>query len=281
MTVAFQGELGAHSEEAVLAVFPEAELRPQATFEAVFEALASGSVDRAVVPIENTVFGSVRVNYDHLRAHDVSIVGEVSRRIHHHLLGPSDASVPAVRTVRSHPQALGQCRRWLRANLPEAATEPVYDTAGAAKRVAADGEPSVAAIASEQAATRYGLNVLASGIEDDDENYTRFLVLARRDTGADRVGDGPVTTSVVFTLRENVPGALFKSLAVFALRDLDLRKIESRPFVGQPGRYRFYLDVRGDAGQGPLCRALVHLREISTEVRVLGTYPAADVRPNA
>lgn len=281
MTVAFQGERGAYSEEAVLAVFPDADVHPLPAFESVFDALTEARVDRAVVPIENTVFGSVRVTYDHLRTYDVSIIGEVNRRIRHHLLAPPGASRDSVRTVRSHPQALGQCRDWLRTHLPDADAESVYDTAGAAQRVAEAGDPSVAAIASKQAAAQYGLDVLASGIEDDAANYTRFLVLAPRDADAERVGDGPLKTSVVFTLRENVPGALFKSLAVFALRDLDLVKIESRPFVGQPGRYRFYLDVSGDASQGPLRRALGHLREISTEVRVLGTYPASATEPDA
>lgn len=285
MDIAFQGEFGAYSEEAVQAAFPDATPRPLPTFETVFDALTStltsGGVDRAVVPIENTVFGSVRVNYDRLRAHPVSIIGEVNRRIHHHLLAPPGASMEGLLTVRSHPQALGQCRAWLRANLGGTATESVTDTAGAARQVAEEHDRTVAAIASRRAADRYGLEVLAGGIEDDAANYTRFLVLAPRDADAERVGDGPLKTSIVFALRDNVPGALFKSLAVFALRDLDLLKIESRPFVGQPGRYRFYLDVRGDASQGPLRRALQHLREISTEVRSLGTYPAAPPRREA
>jgi prephenate dehydratase len=277
MHIAFQGELGAYSEEAVRTVFPNADLRPLPVFEDVFAAVESEAVERAVVPIENTVFGSVHVNYDHLHAREVEVVGEVNLRIRHHLLGVAGAEVEAVETVRSHPQALGQCRAWLRAHLPETATEPVYDTAGAAREVADAADPSVAAIASASAADRYGLDVLASGLEDDAANYTRFLVLARRGAGAERVGEGTLKTSIVFTLRENVPGALFKSLAVFALRDLDLLKIESRPYVGHPGRYRFFVDVYGDATAAPLTRALDHLREISTEVRPLGTYPESEI----
>ena len=276
MIVAFQGELGAYSEEAVRRTFPSAELQPTATFEDIFAAVEDGAADRAVVPIENTVFGSVHVNYDHLQAHDVEIVGEVHLRIRHHLLAPAGASLQTLRTVRSHPQALGQCRAWLREHLPDVATEPMYDTAGAAREVADADDLSVAAIAARQAADRYDLDVLASGLEDNPENYTRFLVLARTGSGAERVGEGALKTSIVFTLRQNVPGALFKSLAVFALRDLDLLKIESRPYVGHPGRYRFFLDVVGDGTQPPLTRALANLREVSTEVQRLGTYPAAD-----
>jgi len=272
--IAFQGIPGAYSEEAVRHLFGDAPLHPCDTFEDVFAAVEEGTAARAVVPIENAVFGSVHVNYDHLRAHDVVIVGEVQLRIRHHLMAPEGASLEAIETVRSHPQALGQCRASLRALVPQAATVPAYDTAGAARDVAAENAPSVAAIASRRAATRYGLTVLAAGLEDNDQNYTRFLVVAPAEADAPAVGSGPPKTSIVFALRENVPGALFKSLAVFALRELDLLKIESRPLVGHPGRYVFYLDVDGAASDEAVARALEHLREISTTVRVLGSYPA-------
>lgn len=279
--VAFQGELGAYSEEAVGHLCGAVELLPCATFSDVFDAVSTGAAARAVVPIENAVFGSVHVNYDHLRARDVRIVGEGSLRIRHHLLGVSGATRDGLTVVRSHPQALGQCRGWLRAHLPDVATEAAYDTAGAARDVADAGDASVAAIASRRAADRYALDVLAAGLEDDAQNYTRFLVLVAADadaaTDATTSADGPHKTSVVFAHRENVPGALFKSLAVFALRDLDLYKIESRPFVGQPGRYHFYLDVAGSATDPPVRRALDNLREICTGVQVLGSYPVGDV----
>jgi prephenate dehydratase len=273
MTVAFQGELGAFSEEAVHALFDEAELMPCSAFEEVFGAVERGQVDRAVVPIENSVFGSVPINYDHLRQHDVQIVGELTMRIRHHLMGVEDTSLDRAQQVRSHPQALGQCRRFLRRHLPESETQPMYDTAGAAQYVAEAGAPDVLAIASEAAAARYELTVLAAEIEDDPQNFTRFLVLARTDEVAVAPRDAPMKTSIVFALRENVPGALFKSLAVFALRDLDLFKIESRPRVGHPGRYLFYLDVAGRAADEPVERALDHLSEITAELKVLGSYP--------
>jgi len=271
--VAFQGEPGAFSEEAVEHVFEAPETRPCTAFEDVFEAVEAGEVDRGVVPIENAVFGSVRVNYDHLRTHAVTIVGELQLRIRHYLMAPAGATIASLETVRSHAQALGQCRSWLRSHVPHATGEATPDTAGAAREVAAAGDPSVAAIASERAAEQYGLTVLAEGLEDDSQNFTRFLVIAPTNGDHTPIGDGPEKTSVAFVLQDNVPGALFKSLAVFALRDLDLLKIESRPLVGRPGRYRFYIDVDGAADDEPVALALDHLREITLELQVLGSYP--------
>lgn len=277
--VAFQGEPGAFSEEAVRCVFADADLRPCASFEDVFEAVEGGAVDRAVVPIENAVFGSVRVNYDHLRTHSVTIVGELQLHIHHCLMAPDGATIDDLKVVRSHQQALGQCRDWLRAHLPDATPESTPDTAGAARAVAAAGDPTMAAVASRRAAERYGLEVLADGLQDDAQNFTRFLVLASTEADAPPVGTGEHKTSIAFVLEENVPGALFKSLAVFALRELDLAKIESRPLVGHPGRYRFYLDVHGDVADEPVARALDHLREITMDLQVLGSYPQGDAYP--
>jgi len=271
--VAFQGEPGAFSEEAVEQVFEDPETRPCTAFEDVFEAVERGDVERGVIPIENAVFGSVRVNYDHLRTHAVTIVGELQLRIRHHLMAPAGASIDGLHTVRSHAQALGQCRDWLRENVPQATSEATPDTAGAAREVAAVGDPSVAAIASKRAAEQYGLTILAEGLEDDAQNFTRFLVIAPEAGDHTPIGDGPEKTSVAFVLQENVPGALFKSLAVFALRELDLLKIESRPLVGRPGRYRFYIDVDGTVADEAVSRALDHLREITLELQVLGSYP--------
>lgn len=281
MTIAFQGVLGAYSEEATRCLFPEASLQPLDTFEAVFASVESGGAERAVVPIENAVFGSVSINYDHLRGHAITIVGEVHLRIHHHLMAPHGATPEAVRRVRSHPQALGQCRASLQTIVPHATTEVAYDTAGAARDVAEQGDPSVAAIASRRAADRYGLSVLAAGLEDDAQNYTRFLALAPEGTEPSLPEGAAAKTSVAFTLRQNVPGALFKSLAVFALRELDLLKIESRPLVGYPGRYVFYLDVAAAAHAPAVHRALSHLGEITTELKVLGTYLQGERRNGA
>lgn len=284
LRVAFQGETGAFSEEAVRALFgTDGVPVPHASFRAAFEAVAAGDVDRALLPIENARFGSVHANVDLLREYGLPIVGEVHLRIRHHLMARPGTALADVRRVRSHPQALGQCDAWLRAHLPDAEIVPDYDTAGAARRLAdamlggeaLDGE---AAIASAAAADEYGLDVLAARIEGDPNNVTRFLAIAREAAG----GGGEVQdratpthkTSLVFALRDNVPGALFKSLAVFALRDLDLLKIESRPLVGSPGQYLFYLDVRGAATDRPVARALDHLADFAARVQVLGSYPA-------
>jgi prephenate dehydratase len=304
--VAFQGEEGAYSEEAVRFVFEAPALHPCVTFEDAFVAVEQGAAHRAVIPIENAVFGSVRVNYDHLRTHDVHIVGELQLRIRHHLLAVPGSGLDEIDEVHSHAQALGQCRAWLRENLPRAATRPVADTAGAARDVAERGDATVAAIASAQAAERYGLDVLAAELEDNPQNYTRFLVLAPgsasggtapdADGAADEepdeegaaggappagdAADGPVRrykTSIGFTLRENVPGALAKSLSVFAIRDLDLFKIESRPLIGRPGRYRFYVDIDGAAGDAAVREAVEHLERLTSEVQALGSYPQGPI----
>lgn len=290
--VAFQGETGAFSEEAVQALFPDAEAVPLPSFEAVFEAAMGGSVARAVVPIENSLFGSVHLNYDLLRRHELVIIGELKLRIRHHLMAPPGATLSDVRHVYSHPQALGQCQVFLRERLPHAEAVPAYDTAGAAKMVAEGGRPGAAAIASERAAAEYGLHVLAAGIESNRQNYTRFLALARPEEGrlsasdadpdslpSSRRRDGvrPFKTSLVYAMRQNVPGALFKSLAVFALREIDLVKIESRPLVGRPGQYLFYLDVEGSTNEEPVQRALSHLGEITAFLKVLGSYPQGEV----
>lgn len=270
----FQGETGAFSELAVEALFDGA--RPVATpsFEGVFADVSSGKSDRGVIPIENSLFGSVHINYDLLREHELRIVGEVKIRIRHCLLGMDGATTGSIRQVHSHPQALGQCRTWLRENLPGAEDVPAYDTAGAARMIAAMGVNDVAAIASERAAAEYGLTVLARGIETNPNNYTRFLALARpEDVSADRVDGQTYKTTILYSLKSNVPGALFKTLAVFALRDVDLIKIESRPLVGQPGQYLFYIDVDGHADDEHLQRAIGHLGELTTSLTILGSYP--------
>ena len=275
MRIAFQGETGAFSEEAVKAFFDDAEPVPRPSFEDAFESLESGQVDRAVIPIENSLFGSVHACYDLLRTHDVFITNELQLRIRHNLIVLPGTRLEDVRVVRSHPQALGQCQTFLQNRLPSARALPVYDTAGAARRLALERSPGEAAIGSERAASQYGLEILEASIESNHRNYTRFLLLSgdRKMPNASEDTREQWKTSIVFSLRSNVPGALFKSLAVFALRDLDLFKIESRPLVGNPGEYLFYLDVQGSAVDTPVARALDHLEEIASTMKVLGAYP--------
>ena len=278
--IAFQGEIGAYSEEAVLTLFPEAEVVPRPSFEAVFEAVTSGSVEGGLVPIENSLHGSVHANYDLLREHELVITAEMHLRIRHHLLAPAGARLEDIRRVHSHPQALGQCRDYLKRVLPGAEIVPAYDTAGAAKDIAASRASGDAAIASQRAAIEYGLTTLASGIESNPNNFTRFLALRTQETAAAKpwVSESDqVKTSILYVPGHNIPGALFKSLAVFALRDIDLFKIESRPLVGSPGKYIFYLDLAGSTEDATVAKAIGHLEEIAGFVKVLGSYAAASV----
>ena len=274
MRIAFQGEIGAFSEEAARLLFPEGIPQPVASFDAVFAAVHDGAVERGIVPIENSLQGSVHSNYDLLEEHELRIVGEVSLRIRHNLLVLPGTELDQIRSVKSHPQALGQCRRFLKEHLPDVEAIPAYDTAGAAREVSHLGNPAVAAIASERAGAEYGLTALREGIESNHQNYTRFLALARPGTQPDveTATDLRWKTSIIYAMRNNVPGALFKSLAVFALREIDLFKIESRPLVGSPGQYLFYLDLDGSEEDHGVQNAVGHLREIAAYVKVLGSY---------
>lgn len=282
--VAFQGETGAFSEEALHRLMPEAVPIPTPSFEGVFEAVSDGAVDWGLIPIENALFGSVHVNYDLLEEHDVVVSGEINLRVVHRLMAPGGVGLGDIRVVMSHPQALGQCRQWLTEHLRDAERRPVYDTAGAAKMVAAGEVPGSAAIASIEAAREYGLSVLAHDIAADRSNFTRFLVIGRPGSPPGLTPPpetAEAVTSIVYVLHDAVAGALHKSLAVFALRDVDLCKIESRPLMGRPGSYRFYLDLLGQSSDPAVDKALDHLREFA-DVRILGSYrrepPPVEIR---
>ena len=268
LVVAIQGEQGAFSHKAALDFFgPDLQLLPQPTFDALFAAVTDGAADRAVVPIENSLAGSVHENYDRLWASTLHVVGEVQARIRLCLIGRPGASLNTVRRVASHAVALAQCRTFFSRH-PEMEAVAAYDTAGSVMDLLrGDGPVTQAAIASRLAAELYGGKVLVDGIEDHPENYTRFLVLARET----RPRSGSTKTSLVFTL-ENAPGVLYRALGFFAQRGLDLTKIESRPLRGKPWEYAFYLDVTGDP-EGPLHAALDDLRAMAPELRILGSYP--------
>ncbi|MXY08858.1 MAG: prephenate dehydratase [Rhodothermaceae bacterium] len=273
MKVAFQGEIGAFSEEAAGYLYPGCDVVPLPSMEDVFIAVENRSVTRGIIPIENSLFGSVHINYDHLRNYRVKIMGEAKLRIRHYLMAKPGAHLEGIKRVLSHPQALGQCQVFLREKLGSSDIVPTYDTAGAAKLVAAENSLGSAAIGPARAALEYGLQILAEDLQSHALNYTRFLALAPEDAPRLTSSKEQLKTSIVFTPKENVPGALFKSLAVFFLRDLDLYKVESRPLIGRPGAYLFYLDVEGDVESPLLQRALEHLNEISADLRVLGSYP--------
>lgn len=269
MKVAFQGEPGAFSEEASTGFFDSPETKPCETFEAVFAAVTSGQCDFGLIPIENSLAGSIHQNYDLLLQNDLYIVGEYFLRVRHCLIGFPGVTKLEIRQVISHPQALGQCAGYLRGM--DIKTEPVYDTAGSVKMLKASGERTTAAIASRKAAEIYGMQILQEGIEDNPENYTRFLAIA----------PSPVTppdeakTSIVFILK-NQPGALFKALSVFALREIDLTKIESRPLAGKPWEYLFYIDFAGSVHEDRVKKALSHLGEYALMLRVFGSYLRAN-----
>lgn len=266
MRVAFQGEPGAYSEQAVFEYCGEVETQPCETFDDVFAAVTSGACESGLIPIENSLAGSIHQNYDLLLRHDLHIVGEYFLRVRHCLITFPGMEKQEVKHVISHPQALGQCAGYLRELGVK--TEPVYDTAGSVKILKESDARNTAAIASKRAAEIYGMQILQEGIEDNPENYTRFLEIA---TGAVKP-KGEAKTSIVFTLK-NQPGALFKALSVFALRDIDLTKIESRPLAGKPWEYLFYIDFVGAIKDELVKRALDHLGEYALTLRVLGSYP--------
>ncbi|MBN2388095.1 MAG: prephenate dehydratase [Anaerolineales bacterium] len=268
MRVAFQGEAGAFSEEACQQLLGPVETQACESFDDVFEAVASGDCERGLIPIENSLAGSIHQNYDLLLRHDLYIVGETFLRVRHCLIGFPGVAVEQVRKVISHPQALGQCAASLRALGVK--TEAVYDTAGSVKLLKQSGERVLAAVASRRAAEIYGMQILREGIEDNPENFTRFLAISRQSIAP----GAEAKTTIVFTLK-NTPGALFKALSVFALREIDLTKIESRPLPGKTWDYLFYVDFIGALQEETIRRALDHLGEYAPLLRILGTYPRA------
>ncbi|KAI4322219.1 hypothetical protein L6164_021931 [Bauhinia variegata] len=279
LRVAYQGVSGAYSESAAQKAYPNCEAVPCEQFDTAFEAVERWLVDRAVLPIENSLGGSIHRNYDLLLQHSLHIVGEVKYAVRHCLLANHGVKIEDLKRVLSHPQALAQCENTLtRLGLVR---EAVDDTAGAAKHVALHKLEDAGAVASSGAAEIYGLNILAQDIQDDSDNITRFLMLAREPIipGTDRA----FKTSIVFSLEEG-PGVLFKALAVFALRQINLTKIESRPLRKQPLRgsddnntkyfdYLFYVDFEASMADQSAQNALGHLKEFATFLLVLGSYP--------
>ena len=272
MRIAYQGELGAFSEAAARRVNAEADLVACRSFEEVFTAVSAGPAGYGVLPIENSIGGSIHRNYDLLVEHELPIVGEVELPVVHHLHALPGVALSQLRRVYSHPQGLAQCERFLR-TLSGVEIIATYDTAGSAKLVADERLTDAAAIASARAGEVFGLVPLASGIQDYDDNITRFIVIGRRPfdkTPADK-------TTIAFTV-PNVPGALFKALSVFALRDVDLSKLESRPIPGRPWEYLFYADLGVARDELRCTRALSHLAEFAPMLRVLGSYASWKTR---
>lgn len=274
-SVAFQGAPGAFSTVAARHLAAGCRAVPMETFSEVFESVSNGKQYAAVIPIENTLHGSVHENYDHLLKYDLTIQAETFVRIVHNLIAPPKVKKSQIRRVFSHPVALDQCRHFFEAN-PAFARTPYYDTAGSVKMLMEKGLTDAGAIASADAAAIYGARILQKSIEDDRENYTRFFLLkkAKIARSSRAISNVRYKTSVVFTVK-NVPGALFRALSAFALRDLNLTKIESRPLRGKPWDYLFYVDFIGHTSDPAITHALGHLAELADMWRVLGCYPAA------
>jgi arogenate/prephenate dehydratase len=266
MRIAYQGEPGAFSEAAARQVSADAELVPCRGFEDVFDAANAGPAGYGVLPIENTIGGSIHRNFDLLLENHLPIIGEIELPVVHNLLALPGVTMETVRRIYSHPQALAQCDRFLR-TLSGVEVIATYDTAGSAKLIAEQKMADAAAIASARAAEVFGLNALHTSIQDYEHNVTRFLIIGRRpfsEAPADK-------TTLVFTL-PNEPGALFKALSVFALRDIDMTKLESRPMRGRPWEYLFYVDLAAGRTDVRCGRALTHLAESAKWVKTLGSY---------
>lgn len=277
ITASFQGEPGAFSEMAARQLLGDhIDVLPCQKFADVFQSLESGKVQAAVIPIENSLHGSVHENYDHLLHHELPIVGETNVRIVHNLIAPPGVRFRNLRRVYSHPVALNQCLRFFEQH-PQLEKESFYDTAGSVKMLMEKDLRDSAGIASAAAAEHYGAVILRKSIEDDRQNFTRFFLLMKDAAAMPGARSGSKVswkTSLVFTTR-NIPGALFRSLSAFALRDLNLIKIESRPLRGKPWEYLFYLDFIGHVDDPVSKNAIGHLKELADFLRILGCYPAA------
>jgi len=266
--LAYQGEPGAYSEAAALQYGgPQVETLPCKSFDEVFEAVVKKRATHGVVPLENSVGGTIHRNYDLLLEHELSITGEVELDVAHCLQALPGTKIEDVKVVYSHPQALAQCERFLK-DLG-VTVEAVYDTAGGAKLVAEQKLANAAALASRRAAEVFGLEVLRDAVQDYEFNITRFAII-----GGVPTPDANKTT-IVFAL-PSTPGALFKALSVFALRDINLTKLESRPMRGRPWEYLFYVEIEARRDDLACARALTHLAEFARWTRILGTYKGVD-----
>ncbi|MHB8606094.1 MAG: prephenate dehydratase [Thermoplasmatota archaeon] len=270
MNVAYQGEPGAFSEEAALALFPAGEPLARRTLRDVFHALVIGEAQAAVAAVENSVAGSINATYDLLRQHDVVIVGEHYLPVSQCLLAPRGTALASVKRVYSHPAALEQCGDYLeRLGVEQVA---VHDTAGAARELAHSNDAGAAAIASPRAAGLYGLDILARDIQDTRDNTTRFLALAREPRPREA---GRHKTAIVMATDDR-PGALHRALGALASEGVNLFKLESRPSRLRAFESVFYLDLDGHRDDAPVRAALANLARVTTFVKVLGSFPAAE-----
>jgi chorismate mutase/prephenate dehydratase len=267
--VAFQGERGAYSENAVFQFFgAKTEVKPCKDFKDVFDSVCAQETKFGVVPVENSLEGSVTQNYDLFLKYDLKVCGEVIVKIEHCLIANPGTALADIKVVYSHPQALAQCRSFLEEFGRELI--PTYDTAGSVKMLKERGLKNAAAIASERAATLYDMSILAEDIADNPENYTRFFVLSTEDSPPTEKDK----TSIIFSAKHE-PGSLYHALGEFAKRNINLTKIESRPTKKTAWEYNFYLDFEGHQTEPSCAEALKALEKYAISVRILGSYPKA------
>lgn len=274
LRIAYEGQPGAYSEMAIRQLYgKKAEAVGMPDFPTVHEALRSGEVDLAALPVENTLAGTANLhdNWDVLAQDGFHAVAETVVHVHHCLMALPGTKISDIKEVLVHPQPIIQCREHLKRLVPKA-TITKGDTAASARQISVDKSKGVGVIASRLAAETYGLEILHEGMEDNPCNFTRFL-MASRTPQEPRKGT-VCKTSLAFTLEHAGPGGLFRALGAFALRDIDLARIESRPLHGTAWRYRFFIDIRQTAGDAKVFRALEHLSEMVTELSIIGTYPA-------
>ncbi len=265
---AFQGERGAFSEIAAKKFFGQkVKVSPSYSFDEVFQKVKKGNANYGVIPIENSLYGSIFETYDLLLKYSLLIVGELNLQINHHLIAAKNFKISQVKKIYSHPQALGQCSNFLN-KLKNTKVLPAYDTAGSALLAIQEQNESVAAITSKEAADIYNLKILKSNIQNNQENFTRFLIISKK---KNQINISNPKSSLCFELK-SMPGALFRALSVFALRDIDLVKIESRPIPHKPFQYMFYVDLLGDLKDNKINLALNHLNEISLTIKKFGSY---------
>jgi prephenate dehydratase len=273
--VAFQGERGAYSEMAALQYFQDVKLLPLKSFQDVFDAAENSKVEYIVVPLENSIEGSVNEIYDLLLQTKMHVIGEIYQRVRHCLI--SNKGTKTITYVHSHPQALAQCRVYLQNKGLKPV--PTYDTAGAVKIVKEKRMMDSAAIASKRAAELYDMQIVDEGIEDRKNNYTRFFVLSpkkkknKKDNQHDNADN--YKTSIIFSVR-HVPGALFDILREFATRKINLTRIESRPTKETPWEYNFYVDFEGHLLNKAVHEALMSIKPKTSYIKVLGSYKKAE-----
>jgi len=269
MKVAFQGEIGAYSESAVYSFFgSSAEVKPCKNLSDVFEIVEKEETHYGVVPVENSIEGSVNQTYDLFREYNLKVCGEIVLKIAHCLIAHLGTQLNSIKTVYSHPQALAQCRKFL--EQLGCRLISTFDTAGSVKMIKERGLMKAGAIASERAAEIYGMNVLVKEIGDTPHNYTRFFVLSKQDSPP----SGEDKTSIIFSVK-SVPGALYRILEEFTAKDINLTKIESRPTKRAPWEYNFYLDFEGHRNEEKCREALRAIKNKTLFVKILGSYKAA------